>query len=95
LAKTIGMKRFGISLFLATLLVTAAMTLARCGGSDSQPAANSQPAAKSPDTTSDAGPAPDNNSANNPSLADTAYEKNRTRPITDTARPAPSAPPRK
>ena len=30
------------------------------------------------------GPAPDNNSANNPSLADTAYEKNRTRPITDT-----------
>ena len=72
------MKRSGISLFVAPLLVTAAMTLASCGGSDSQPAA------KSPDTTSEAGPAPDNNSANNPSLADTAYEKNRTRPITDT-----------
>jgi hypothetical protein len=27
---------------------------------------------------------PDNNSANNPSLADTAYEKNHTRPVTDT-----------
>jgi hypothetical protein len=27
---------------------------------------------------------PDNNSANNPSLADTAYEGNRTKPITDT-----------
>jgi hypothetical protein len=36
------------------------------------------------DTSTDMGPAPDNNSANNPSLADTAYEKNRTRPITDT-----------
>jgi hypothetical protein len=84
LAKTIGMKRSGISLFVASLLVATAMTLAHCGGPDSQPAANSQPAAKSPDTSSDAGPAPDNNSANNPSLADTAYEKNRTRPITDT-----------
>jgi hypothetical protein len=89
------MKRSGISLFAATLLVTAAMTLAYCGGSGSQPAANSQPAAKSPDTSSDAGPAPDNNSANNPSLADTAYEKNRTRPITDTAHPAPAASPRR
>lgn len=36
------------------------------------------------DTSSVMGPAPDNNSANNPSLADTAYEKNKTRPITDT-----------
>lgn len=36
------------------------------------------------DTSSVSGPAPDNNSANNPSLADTGYEKNRTRPITDT-----------
>ncbi len=90
------MKRSGISLFVATLLVTATITLARCGGSGSQPAANSQPAAaKSPDTSSDAGPAPDNNSANNPSLADTAYEKNRTRPITDTTHPARSAPPRR
>jgi hypothetical protein len=42
--------------------------------------------AKTPsaDTSSVMGPAPDNNSANNPSLADTAYEKNRTKPITDT-----------
>lgn len=38
----------------------------------------------STDTSSSMGPAPDNNSANNPSLADTAYEKNKTRPITDT-----------
>lgn len=36
------------------------------------------------DTSSVMGPAPDNNSANNPSLADTGYEKNKTRPITDT-----------
>ena len=40
----------------------------------------------STDTSSSMGPAPDNNSANNPSLADTNYEKNRTRPITDTAK---------
>lgn len=36
------------------------------------------------DTSAVMGPAPDNNSATNPSLADTGYEKNRTRPITDT-----------
>jgi len=30
--------------------------------------------------------APDNNSANNPSLADTNYESNRTKPMTDTTK---------
>jgi hypothetical protein len=40
----------------------------------------------STDTSTVMGPAPDNNSANNPSLADTGFEKNRTRPITDTAK---------
>ena len=40
---------------------------------------------KSPDTSVATG-TPDNNSANNPSLADTGYEKNRTKPITDTVK---------
>lgn len=53
-----------------------ALALGSCGG----PA---DPKTPSTDTTT-MGPAPDNNSATNPSLADTAYEKNRTRPITDT-----------
>lgn len=55
----------------------AVIGLAGCGDSGGQTVRHS------PDTSS-VGPAPDNNSANNPSLADTGYEKNRTRPITDT-----------
>jgi len=54
------------------------MTLGSCGGP-------SDPKTPSTDTTV-MGPAPDNNSATNPSLADTAYEKNRTRPVTDTVK---------
>ena len=61
-----------------TILLPCILGLSGCGGSTTD--------AKTPktDTSTDMGPAPDNNSANNPSLADTAYEKNRTRPITDT-----------
>jgi hypothetical protein len=66
------MRRF----LVMTVLLTGILVFGACGGSG-----NKTP---STDTTSVMGPAPDNNSANNPSLADTAYEKNRTRPITDT-----------
>ncbi|HET6255125.1 MAG TPA: hypothetical protein VFE32_13675 [Puia sp.] len=38
------------------------------------------------DTSTDMGPAPDNNAATNPSLADTGFEKNRARPVTDSAK---------
>jgi hypothetical protein len=57
-----------------------AIGLTGCGGS------NSQASTPSTDTSKDMGPAPDNNAYNNPSLADTDYEKNRTRPITDAMR---------
>ena len=64
--------------YLAIMILAATLGLGGCGGPTTD--------AKTPntDTSTDMGPAPDNNSANNPSLADTAYEKNRTRPITDT-----------
>lgn len=58
--------------------VIAGVTFTRCGSSDSQQKKMSV------DSVSPTGPAPDNNAANNPSLADTAYEKDKTRPITDT-----------
>jgi len=54
------------------------MGVGSCGGSGVKTPAT--------DTSANMGPAPDNNSANNPSLADTSYEKNRTRPITDTTK---------
>jgi hypothetical protein len=59
-------------------MVVAAVGFAKCDGSDSQPKKMAV------DSASPMGPAPDNNSATNPSLADTAYESNRTKPITDT-----------
>ena len=59
------------------LMGMTALGISGCGGSGAQTDRHS------PDTST-VGPAPDNNSANNPSLADTSYEKNRTRPITDT-----------
>lgn len=65
--------------FLAGLLV-GSIVFSKCG-SDQRSSSVNNPAT---DTSSSMGPAPDNNSANNPSLADTNYEKNRTRPITDT-----------
>ncbi len=68
------MKNLGVLVFL----VLGTMAFANCGHSSSN-SANS-----ATDTSSSMGPAPDNNSANNPSLADTGYEKNKTRPITDT-----------
>jgi len=54
------------------------VAIAGCGGS------NPPEKKMSMDSVSPTGPAPDNNAANNPSLADTAYEKDRTKPITDT-----------
>ena len=73
------MKRTAIYLpIIIAILVLAGVVLSRCGGSDRK-------VRTAADTTSTPiGPAPDNNSANNPSLADTSYEKDRTRPITDT-----------
>ncbi|MBS1601656.1 MAG: hypothetical protein JST42_03230 [Bacteroidetes bacterium] len=72
------MKSSGIYLIIIALLVLGGVALSRCGGSDHK-------VRTATDTTSTPiGPAPDNNSANNPSLADTSYEKDRTRPITDT-----------
>jgi hypothetical protein len=76
------MKRSRLFLVVLVLLVLGAIGFARCGGSDHSSSVTN-PAT---DTSSSMGPAPDNNSANNPSLADTGYEKNRTRPITDTMR---------
>jgi hypothetical protein len=71
------MRRSFYFVLITGLMGYAAQGLAGCGGSGGQADRHS------PDTSS-VGPAPDNNSANNPSLADTSYEKNRTRPITDT-----------
>ena len=56
--------------------MTAAMV--GCGGSDSSAIKTSV------DSVSAKGPAPDNNSANNPSSADTSYQKDTGRKITDT-----------
>ena len=72
------MKRSGFFSLTFALLVAGAVSFAKCGG----PGDNAS--TSSTDTSSSMGPAPDNNSANNPSLADTNYEKDRTRPITDT-----------
>ncbi len=71
------MKQAGIFSFLVVL----ALGFGGCGSADQQQAASSSP------DTSKVGPTPDVNvAANNPSLADTDYEKNKTRPITDTMR---------
>jgi hypothetical protein len=72
------MQRFGKLFLTLASMAFLAIGSAGCGGS------GSQAATPSTDTSNVNGPAPDNNSANNPSLADTNYEKNRTRPITDT-----------
>ena len=60
------------------VLLAGSLSLTKCGNSDSKPIRTGV------DSAHVTGPAPDNNSANNPSLADTNYEKDRTRPITDT-----------
>jgi len=72
------MKSSSIYLIIIALLVLSGVVLAKCNGSDTKKVRT--PA----DSVSPTGPAPDNNSANNPSLADTNYEKDKTRPITDT-----------
>jgi hypothetical protein len=74
------MKRSGNIFRILAAVAFLAIGLAGCGGS------NSQARTPSTDTSKDMGPAPDNNAYNNPSLADTDYEKNKTRPITDTMR---------
>ena len=71
------MKRSSFFAATLSLLLLGAVGLAKCGS-------DQHPATPATDTSSSMGPAPDNNSANNPSLADTNYEKNKTRPITDT-----------
>jgi hypothetical protein len=72
------MKSSRIYLIVIFILVLCGVFLAKCNGSDTKSVRTST------DSVSPVGPAPDNNSANNPSLADTNYEKDRTRPITDT-----------
>jgi hypothetical protein len=69
------MKRY----FAIFLVLAAVLALPGCGSGNAD-----NKSTPSTDTSVSAGPAPDNNAANNPSLADTNYEKNRTRPITDT-----------
>ena len=76
------MKRSGNIILTLTAVAFLAIASAGCGGSNSQ--AKTPPTTPSTDTSKDMGPAPDNNAYNNPSLADTDYEKNKTRPITDT-----------
>ena len=72
------MKSSSIYGIIIVLLVVCWVVFIKCNGADTKPVRT--PA----DSSSAMGPAPDNNSANNPSLADTNYENNRTRPITDT-----------
>jgi hypothetical protein len=72
------MKRTSMYIVVVVLVVLGVVFFAKCNNS------NPHTTTTSTDSTSPMGPAPDNNSANNPSLADTAYEKDRTRPITDT-----------
>ncbi|HXO77848.1 MAG TPA: hypothetical protein VN824_21485 [Puia sp.] len=72
------MKSSSIYLMMIALLIVCGVLLVKCDGADTKPVRTTA------DSTSATGPAPDNNSANNPSLADTNYEKDRTRPITDT-----------
>jgi hypothetical protein len=74
------MKRSAVFSLVAALLVLGATHLASCGHPDAHVVHTL--ADSIPPSTAD----PDANSANNPSLADTAYEGNRTRPITDTAK---------
>ena len=72
------MKRSGIFPVVAACLALATISLAGCGHSDTRVvhtrADSIPPSSADPDATD----------ANNPSLADTAYEGNRTRPMTDT-----------
>ncbi len=72
------MKSSSIYLTIIALLVFCGVFFVKCNNADTKPIRTSS------DSTSAVGPAPDNNSANNPSLADTNYEKDKTRPITDT-----------
>ena len=65
--------------FLAGALIMT-VVMVGCGGSDSSATKTSV------DSVSAKGPAPDNNSANNPSSADTNYQKDTGRKITDTPR---------
>jgi len=63
------------------LLFTGAALITGCGGSDTNSSIKT-----SVDSVSAKGPAPDNNSANNPSSADTNYQKDTGRKPSDTPR---------
>lgn len=65
---------------LFIVFLTGMVLMTSCGGS------NSGSARTSVDSTPK-GPAPDNNSATNPSSADTNYQKDTGRQVTDSTRP--------
>ncbi|HTI09889.1 MAG TPA: hypothetical protein VL832_15085 [Puia sp.] len=66
---------------LLIVLLTGAALITGCGGSDTNSSMKT-----SVDSVSAKGPAPDNNSANNPSSADTNYQKDSGRKISDSLR---------
>jgi hypothetical protein len=66
---------------LLILLLTGAALFTGCGGSDTGSSIKT-----SVDSVSAKGPAPDNNSANNPSSADTNYQKDSGRKAVDSIR---------
>lgn len=67
------MNRKSFVLPVVVIIFVAALGLTRCGGAGGRNDNVRQ------DTTQVNAPAPDNNSANNPSMADTAYQKDSTR----------------
>ena len=70
---------FFLIAFLAGALLVSGFMIG-CGGSGNKSIRTSV------DSVSATGPAPDNNSANNPSSADTSYQKDTGRKISDTPR---------
>jgi hypothetical protein len=74
------MKLIKVSIPVLILFLAGALVTTSCGSSDSS-------SVKTPmDSTSAKGPAPDNNSANNPSSADTNYQKDTGRKVPDSTR---------
>jgi len=79
--KLFFMKSIRTASRLLTVLLTGAALITGCGGSDTNSSIKT-----SVDSVSAKGPAPDNNSANNPSSADTNYQKDSGRKISDSTR---------
>jgi len=67
------MNRKSFVLPVVVIIFVTMLALTRCGGSGDRNNNVRQ------DSTQVNAPAPDNNSANNPSMADTAYQKDSTR----------------